>query len=237
MEKQFEILPQHVAIIPDANRRWAKERNLKPWEGHKAGADNMEKLIKHALKRGIKCLSFWGSSLDNLAKRPMQEKIALLDIYEKYFRRLLESEELHENETQVNIIGRWENQFPENVKKVLKEIIAKTKNYKKRMLNFFLAYNGDDEMLQAVSNILEKYNKGFKITAKVIKDNLMTNNLPAVDYLIRTGGEPHLSAGFMMWDTANSQLYFSEEKFPDFNSGKFDLALTEFERRSRRFGK
>jgi len=236
MKKDLEILPEHLAIIPDANRRWAKARGLKPWEGHRAGADNMEELIKHALKRGINCLSFWGSSLDNLSKRPIQEKMALLDIYEKYFKRLLESKEIHDNETRINIIGRWEEQFPENVRNVLKELIEKTKNYKKKILTFFLAYNGDDEMMQAVSNILNNCKKGTEITSQLIKDNLMTRDLPAVDYLVRTGGEPHLSAGFMMWDIANAQLYFTETKFPDFGVEEFDRSLAEFQKRNRRLG-
>ena len=236
MKKRREILPEHVAIIPDANRRWARERGLKPWKGHEAGAENMENLIKHALKRKIKCLSFWGSSVDNLIKRPVSEKMALLKIYEKYFERLLKSKEIHEEEARINFIGRWEEQFPESLKKTIKELIRKTKKYKKKMLNFFLAYNGDDEMMQAISDILEKFKKGTKITPALIKKNLMTKDLPAVDYLIRTGGEPHLSAGFMMWDTANSQLYFSEKKFPDFGTKNFDRALAEFEKRERRLG-
>ncbi|MFZ5982492.1 MAG: polyprenyl diphosphate synthase [Patescibacteria group bacterium] len=237
MEKNFEILPSHIAIIPDANRRWAKERELNPWEGHEAGARNMEELIKHALRRKIKCLSFWGSSVDNLKKRPIEEKMALLDIYERYLGRLMESQEIHQEETRVNFIGRWEEQFPESLKKIIRELAERTKHYKKRMLNFFLAYNGDDEMLLAISKILEKYERGQEITADILKANLMTRELPPVDYLIRTGGEPHLSAGFMMWDIADAQLFFSEKKFPDFGPESFDEALAEFERRERRFGK
>lgn len=236
MEREIEKIPRHIAVIPDGNRRWAKERGMKPWEGHEAGARNMEELIKNALKRKIACLSFWGSSVDNLEKRPLEEKMALLDIYDRYLKRLMESKEIHEEETRVNFIGRWEEQFPESLKKTIRELIEKTRDYKKRALNFFLAYNGDDEMLMAISKILEKYEKGKRITAEALKENLMTRELPAVDYLIRTGGEPHLSAGFMMWDIANAQLYFSEEKFPDFNPEKFDEALFEFERRGRRFG-
>ncbi|HAI74231.1 MAG TPA: di-trans,poly-cis-decaprenylcistransferase [Candidatus Moranbacteria bacterium] len=229
-------LPNHIAIIPDANRRWARERGIPPWKGHEAGAENFEKLISYSLKKGIQCLSIWGSSIDNLTKRPLEEKKALLDIYKKYFTKMLEGKEIIENEARVNFIGRWEDQFPDSLKKIIYEVIEKTKNYQKRILNFMLAYNGTDDMLSAIEKINAKYEKGIKITAEVIKENLMTANIPAVDFVIRTGGEPHNSAGFMMWDTADAQLYFSPEKFPDFNEEKFQEALEEYARRQRRFG-
>jgi undecaprenyl diphosphate synthase len=230
-------IPNHVAVIPDGNRRWAKARGMKPWEGHEFGAKNTEKIIRRAFKIGIKCLSFWGSSLENLKKRPFQEKRALLGIYERYFKQLLDSKEIHENEVKMNFIGKWEEQFPERLKKVIKECLQKTKNYKKCFLNFFLAYNGDDEMLEAVKSIAKKHKLGAKITGDTIKENLMTRDLPPVDFLVRTGGEPHLSAGFMMWDIANSQMCFSQELYPDFNEEKFEKAIGEYDKRERRMGK
>jgi undecaprenyl diphosphate synthase len=236
MEKTKNNLPRHVAIIPDGNRRWAKERNLKPWEGHQAGAENLEKLIVFAQKKGIECLSFWGSSMDNLQKRPLQEKKALLEIYKEYFSKLLENKDIHKNKVRINFIGRWKEQFPDSLKKILNTLIAKTEKYTERNLNFMLAYSGIDEMQEAIKKIHEQYPAGVKITEKMIKENLMTRNLPAVDFIIRTGGEPHLSAGFMMWDSANAQLYFSAENFPDFNEGKLAEAFAEYAKRQRRFG-
>ena len=236
MENSTENLPNHIVIIPDANRRWARERGLPPWKGHEVGAENFEKLINYSLKKGIKCLSIWGSSIDNLTKRPLEEKRALLDIYTRYFTKLLNGREIHENEVRVNFIGRWEEQFPESLKKIIYEVIEKTKNYQKRLLNFMLAYSGTDDMLLAISKINQKYERNVKITAEIIKENLMTAKLPIVDYMVRTGGEPHNSAGFMMWDVADAQLYFSTDKFPDFTPEKFEEALIEYTRRQRRFG-
>ncbi|TAK95221.1 di-trans,poly-cis-decaprenylcistransferase [Patescibacteria group bacterium] len=229
-------LPIHVAIIPDGNRRWASARGMQPWEGHEEGAKITERLVRKALDLGVTHLSFWGSSLDNLTKRPFDEKRALLDIYERYFKKLMESEDIHQNEVHINLIGRWEEQFPESLKKVLRDGLEKTRHYQKRFLNFFLAYNGDDEMLEAVRRIVRRANEYTEITAGVIKENLLTRELPPVDYLIRTGGEPHLSAGFMMWDTANSQLYFSDKNFPDFNEQDFEAAIEEYKERGRRLG-
>lgn len=225
-----------MAIIPDGNRRWARGKGLEPWEGHEAGAKNFEALIKHSLKKGVSCLSIWGSSLDNLLKRPIAEKKALLEIYKRYFRRLLEGSEIHENEVQVNVVGRWEEQFPESLKEIIYEAIEKTKHYKKKMLSFMLAYSGTDDMLLAVQKIVDGAKKETKITEKTIKENLMTKNFPPVDLLVRTGGEPHNSTGFMMWDTANAQYYFSRELFPDFDDKKYEEALLEYAKRQRRFG-
>ena len=237
MKDEFLNVPSHVALVPDGNRRWAKKRGLKPWEGHRAGAENFEKLIQCALRKKIKCFSMWGSSIDNLIKRPVLEKKALLEIYKKYFKRLLSGPEIFENEVKVNFIGCWEEQFPNSLKKTIYEIIEKTKNYEKRMLNFMLAYGGTDDMLQAIEKIRSKYKNEEKITEKMLKENLMTANLPPVDFMIRTGGEPHNSNGFLMWDTADAQLYFSPEFFPDFDEKKFEIALEEYAQRERRFGK
>lgn len=236
MKNMENSLPNHIAIIPDANRRWARERGLEPWKGHEAGAENFERLISYSLKKGIQCLSIWGSSIDNLAKRPLPEKMALLDIYKRYFTKMLEGREISENEVRVNFIGRWEEQFPDSLKQIIYAVIEKTKNYQKRILNFMLAYSGTDDMMRAIEKINSKYEKGVKITAEMVKENLMTAEIPAVDYMIRTGGEPHNSAGFMMWDTADAQLYFANEKFPDFDEEKFEAALVEYAERQRRFG-
>lgn len=231
-------LPNHVVIIPDGNRRWARERNLKAWEGHMAGADQIEEIVRKALEMKIKNISFWGSSIDNLKKRPLMEKKALLDIYEKYFKKLIDSDEVHQNQAKINIIGRWREQFPESLKKILESGIEKTKNYKNYNLNFFLAYNGDDEMLEAIKKIIAKIDGNIKkVTHELVKENLMTRDLPAVDLLIRTGGEPHLSTGFMMWDLANSQLYFSKKLFPSFSKKDFEIAIEDFCQRGRRMGK
>lgn len=235
-EKKHNI-PNHLAIIPDGNRRWAQEKGLQPWDGHEEGAKRMEELIRSALKKGINCLTVWGSSMDNLKKRPLQEKKALLDIYKRYFTKMLTNPDIDEQEARINFIGRWEEQFPDSLKSILYAIIKKTKKYEKKLLNFMLAYNGDDDMVQAMQRIHDKYEAGVEITASILKQNLMTADLPAVDYLVRTGGDVHLSAGFMMWDVANAQLYFAEKKFPDFTDRELEEALEEYSKRQRRFGK
>jgi undecaprenyl diphosphate synthase len=234
--------PIHIAIIPDGNRRWAKKAGMKPWEGHRAGADRIEEISREALKKEIKHLTFWGSSKDNLQKRPLEEKRELLRIYEKYFQKLITDPDVYENKTGINIVGDWEKQFPRKLKNILMDGIEKTKNHTHNFLNFMLAYNGDDDVLHAVKKIKEsilKEKKNLKITADLFKENLLSSKLPPVDLIIRTGteGDPHNSAGFLMWQTQNSQYHFSEKLFPDFGPKDFRKIVEEFKKRKRRLGK
>jgi len=233
----IEPLPGHVVIIPDGNRRWATSRGLLPWEGHEEGAKNTENLVREARRLGVRELSIWGSSIENLSKRPLAERTALLRIYETYFKKLLSSEDIHTDQVKIRFIGHWEEQFPEGLKKILYECIEATKDYSAYHLNFFLAYSGDDEMRLAIQKIASKLSDGDVVTDAMIKENLMTKDTPAVDLLIRTGGDPHLSAGFMMWDTANTQLYFSEKLYPDFDAESLRAAIENYAERERRFGK
>lgn len=231
----------HIAVIPDGNRRWAKEKGLKPWQGHEKGAEVIEALSIKALEIGIKSISFWGSSQDNLQKRPLQEKKALLKIYERYFKRLVNDKRIYENKAKINIIGRWQEQFPFGLKKILKEGIKKTKNHSKHFLNFLLAYSGDDDVLESVERITQKIkiNPKIKITKNLIKENLLSRDLMPVDLIIRTGTreDPHNSAGFLMWQTQNSQFYFSDKYLPDFTTDDFVKAIKDYCERERRIGK
>ena len=238
MPEKLKNIPTHVAIIPDGNRRWARKKGLQSWEGHEAGAKNLEKVLRANLDLGVKYVTFWGSSMDNLRRRPWREKKALLDIYRRYFMKLLENDDIHRNEVRVNVIGKWEEQFPAAVKNAIRKCINRTKKYRKFFLNFLLAYSGDDEMVEATNKIIERFKGRVKrITARMIKEHLMTKDLPPVDLLIRTGGEPHMSAGFMMWDVANAQLYFSETLWPDFDEKKVREAVMDYGRRARRYGR
>jgi len=110
-------IPLHIAIVPDGNRRWAKKNGLKAWEGHEAGAKNLEKILEVAKELDIKHISFWGSSEDNLKKRPLSEKRALLDIYKRYFKKITEDERIHRNKIKINVLGEWKKQFPASLKK------------------------------------------------------------------------------------------------------------------------
>lgn len=231
----MDILPHHVAIIPDGNRRWAKQRGLAPWEGHKAGAENTEALIREAQALGITELSLWGSSLENLTKRPLEERMGLLKVYSQVLQRVLESTEAQSGQVRIRFIGRFREVFPKPLLALIADIEEKTRHNTKHLLNFFLAYSGDDDMLSAIQKIAKSGKD--PVTKEDVKQALMTSELAPVDYLIRTGGDPHLSTGFMMWDTANAELFFTDTLFPDFGPEAFQKAVTEFGDRARRGGK
>lgn len=230
-------VPRHVAIIPDGNRRWAREHSLDIFEGHRQGVEAFEEVARHAAEREIKHLSLWGLSLDNLVKRSEKEIVWLFRIFKKEFNKLAESEEIHKRQTRIRVFGRWREEFPEAARQAMERAEEATKHYDKYFLNFFMAYNGTDEMVQAVQEMVDKARGGtLRVTPELIKEHLFTRELPPVDLVIRTAGEPHLSAGFMMWDVADAQLYFTDKYWPDFDAEEFDQALADLAGRARRFG-
>lgn len=238
MTKKIENMPNHIAVIPDGNRRWAKKHKLKAWLGHKRGTDNLEKILAVIIEKGIKHISFWGSSKDNLKKRSKYEVKFLLNLFKDKFSELSTKEIIHKNKIKISIFGDWRKQFPESIKKSMEKAIEATKNYNNHFLNFFIAYSGTGEIIDAIKCVVKKSkeNASLEINEDLLKKCLLTRDLPKVDLMIRSGGEPHLSDGFMMWDVANAQLYFSDKLWPDFTDGDFKLAIEEFGSRKRKFG-
>lgn len=228
--------PRHVVVIPDGNRRWAHARGLDPWAGHDKGAARIEELATAARAAGVTYLSLWGSSMENLAKRPLKERAALIDVYERYFDKLLSDDAVTRDDVRIRVLGYWREALPSSLVRTLERGIAATAHHTTHHLTFFLNYSGDYEMLEAVRAIVAAGTAPSAISADTLKSHLLTADLPPVDFLIRTGGEPHLSAGFLMWDTANAQLHFDESLFPDFDATRFAAALDTYARRARRLG-
>lgn len=236
-------IPNHVAIIPDGNRRWAKKKNLASsighkyaFSGHEKGASASEEIIKKALEMKIPYVTIWGSSLDNIIKRSKAEVNCLFKIFKEEFEKIAKEERIHKNKVKIEVIGKWREYFPKDTIKAIDNAIEQTKNYDKHFITFLMAYNGTDEMIDCIKKIKDKKED---VNEKTIIKNLWTKDLPPVDLLIRTGCEndPHLSAGFMMWHTAYSQLYFTNKYFPDFKEKQFEEAIEEFSERKRRKGK
>jgi undecaprenyl diphosphate synthase len=221
----------HVAIIPDGNRRWATARNKFPWDGHREGVKAFEKVLARALELDIYCLTFWGMSKDNISKRAVREVKYLLAAFSRTLMAMSKSVELKKNDVKVSILGDWRNQFPKALVKLGEKTIEETSDRKKHILNLLFCYDGKSEMIEA----FEKARQSKKDVTSP-KDFLMTRDLPPVDLVIRTGGDPHLSAGFMMWDTADAQLSFSDKLWPDYTAEDFAAAVNEFRHRPRRYG-
>ena len=229
-----ENIPIHVAIIPDGNRRWAKEQGVSAIDGHKQGSEVMRAIMPHAADVGVKYISVWGMSLDNFTKRSLAEVGGLLALFRSEFLDLAVSDDIHSRKVKINVFGRWKEKFPLPVKNAVQKAIDATSHYTDHYLNFFLAYDGIDEMTQAIEALVKEGVK--KINREVVKQHLFTKDLPPVDLIIRTGGEPHLSAGFMMWDVTDSQLWFTEKLWPEFSSADFDIAIEQYKARQRRKG-
>lgn len=230
-------LPRHIVIIPDGNRRWAKNKGRRPWMGHKKGAERFKELLEEMVRFKIPYFSFWVMSVDNFKKRPKREIKFLINLL-KRLKEVSESKKIHDNKIKINVFGFWKKILPPKSCRLIEEVMETTKKYSKFFVNVFLAYNGTDEIIEAINQIKKKVikNPNLKITPELIKENLFTKGLPPVDYLIRTGGEPHLSAGFMMWDIANAQCYFTKTYFPDFGKVEFRKAIQEYQKRERRLG-
>lgn len=226
--------PNHLAIIPDGNRRWAKKRGLLSWQGHIKAADNIVDIIKAGFTMGIPYLTIWGGSYDNLTKRSREEINKLEEVYRGLAKRVLNDPESKEKGVRVRVLGEWADILTQETIDVLREAEEGTKNYNLNNLTLLIGYNGDREMISAVNKLLTQ---GVKtVSDEVIKSNLWTKELPPVDLIIRTGGEPHLSAGFMMWDIRYSHLYFTEKMWPDFTAKDLELAVKYYEGLEKRRG-
>lgn len=228
----------HVAIIPDGNRRWAKVRGLPAMAGHKKGSDVLGQLVGKIMDLRIDCFTFWGASISNLTKRPSEEIDFLDKLFADQFSALAKSEAIRQHQIRVRVLGFWSSLLSSEAKQSIQEAIEATAMHKHGMLNFLIAYDGIEEMLRAIQALVEETSKDVHavVTREMVKSQLLTKDLPPVDLLIRTAGEPHLSAGFMMWDVTDAQLVFSRKLWPDFTPEDLQEAVADFRGRERRFG-
>jgi len=232
-------IPNHVAIIPDGNRRWARKRGIKAWLGHREGVKAFEKILDKSRELKIPYFTFWGGSWDNLTKRSKIEINFLFKVYTEQFKRVADDKRIHQNKVKINVLGRWKEILPKETQEAIERAMEVTKSYNNFFLTFLLAYDGTDEMLDCVQKIAKiSQDKKIKISKNLIKENLWTKDLPPVDLIIRTGCEsdPHNSAGFMMWDTIYSQLYFTQTLFPEFGPKEFEQIIEDYSKRERRLG-
>lgn len=235
MPQEKISVPKHIAIIPDGNRRWAKKRGLKPWEGHFKGIGGLAQDIAWtAFDAGVGYLTVWGGSYDNLTKRSKMEIRMLNEAYRRFIRTALEDEQIYKRGVRVSFLGQWRKVLEAETIKLIDKIQSSTKNHKNYHLTVLVAYNGDKEMIYALNAILK--DKPKSVTPKTVKSHLWTAGLPPVDLVIRTGDKPHLSAGFMMWDVQYAELYFSKKMWPDFTKKDLLVAIKEYSSRERRFG-
>lgn len=228
-------IPYHVGIILDGNGRWATERGLKRSEGHKAGFETLKILSKHVFTRGVKVLSVFAFSTENF-NRTKEEVDYLMNLFLKGFKSSIK--EFNKNNIKVVFSGRKEP-LSDKVYESMKSLEKETLNNTGGILNICLNYGGQTEIVDTtkklINDVLDGKLKTEDITPEIFMKNLY-NDLPPMDFLIRTSGEIRVS-NFMLFSLAYAEMYFPLTYFPDFKESEFDKALEEYTKRDRRFGK
>ena len=228
-------LPEHIAIIMDGNRRWAREKKLPIKIGHKTGADTLEKITKYANKIGIKYLTVYAFSTENW-NRTEEEVSALMMLLQSYIDDFSKRADL-EN-IKINVIGDLAR-LSENLQKSIKKCIERTLNNTGLTLNIAFNYGGRAEMIKATKEIAQDVKEGKisidDITEDVINSHLYTAGMPDPDLMIRTSGEIRTS-GFLLWQMSYTEFLFVDKYWPDFSEKDFDLAIEEYRKRNRKFG-
>lgn len=225
-------IPTHVGIIMDGNRRWAKAKGLPAIAGHAYAVEKtVEALIERAGEMGVKYLTMWAFSTENWG-RAEDEVTGLMNL----FRKAIETKagKFIKKGARLKMIGDM-SRFSPDIQEGMKRVIAQSEKNEKITVTFALNYGGRDEIRRA-ANRLVRDSAGQQVGISDIEKYLDTAGMPDPDLIIRTGGDYRLS-GFLMWQAAYSELYFTETLFPDFTSEKFDEAVEEYQSRQRRFGK
>ena len=230
------VMPEHVAIIMDGNGRWAQQKGKLRTFGHKAGVEAVKASVRYARKHGIKSLTLFAFSSENW-NRPKEEVSVLMEL----FNLVLKSEvkRLNKHGVRLRVIGDT-SAFSETLKSKINQAEALTANNSELVLNIAANYGGRWDILNAAQQICKKVHDGELVADDVDEDvftaHTATATLPELDLLIRTGGEQRIS-NFLLWQCAYTELFFTDVLWPDFNEDVFALAVSDFNRRQRRFGK
>ena len=232
---EAKILPTHIAIIMDGNRRWAKNKNLPSLFGHKEGVQSLKKITRYASDLGIKYLTVYAFSTENWNRKKDEVDFLMFLIREAIQN---EFEEMHQNNVKLNVIGFYK-ELPTPLPDVLDEAMNKTKNNTGLNLQVAINYGSRTEIIYAVKEITKKViAKEIEldnITPELLTKYLLTKNIPDPDLLIRTGGEQRIS-NYLLWQSAYSEFYSTEALWPSFDAKELDKAIDEFNKRQRRYG-
>ena len=233
-------MPEHVGIILDGNRRWAADRSMNPWDGHKYGADKTEEVLKWCLELGIKSVTLYVFSTENFS-RPKREVEELMKIFETKLEEILRNDIIHKHRVRVKAIGRL-HLLPKKLQEMIRRVEDATKDYSGHYLNMALAYGGRAEIIDATRKIAREVKKG-RIRVEDIDESLFerylyTSHMPKqdLDLIIRTSGEERLS-GFLLYQSAYSELCFLDVYWPGFRRIDLLRAIRTFQKRKRRFGR
>ena len=229
-------IPQHIAIIMDGNGRWAKKRGLPKIMGHKQGVDSVKNSVKACIKFGVKYLTLYAFSTENWL-RPRKEIKGLFKLLENFLDSQFQI--FHKNNVRLCIIGDREKIAP-FLRKKIEQAEKDTKAYNSLVLNIALSYGAREEIVRAVKNISEDVKKGNvktpDIDEKLFSEYLYTKDCPDPDLLIRTSGEMRIS-NFLLWQISYAEFYVTPKLWPDFGEKDLKIAIEEYDKRDRRYGK
>ena len=227
----LERVPRHVGIIMDGNGRWARARGLPRAAGHRAGTENLRRVLRAAVEFGVPVLTIYAFSTENWG-RPESEVEILLSIFERVIDR--ELSELHQEGVQLRHVGRLERISPALRQKVLKAIKLTEKN-QRLILNVAFDYGGRDELVRAIRRMIADGVPAEQVDELLVSRYLYTAGLPDPDLIIRTSGEMRIS-NFLIWQGAYAEFYMTPSLWPDFDKDEFYKALERYSYRERRFG-
>lgn len=231
MPEPNQHIPQHLGLILDGNRRWAKQQGIPTFEGHRKGYDTLKIVGQAALDRGVKYVSVYAFSTENW-NRSKSEVGYLMKLLLWVFK--YEIEEFNKKNVRIRVLGSRER-LSQAVLKAIHKAEELTKNNTAGTLALCINYGGQQEIVDAVQKLVENGIKKGTVTPVMIEQNLYSPDIPPIDLIIRTSGEERLS-NFMLWRAAYSELCFSQKLWPDFTPDDLDDAFAEYAKRQRRYG-
>ena len=231
LDLPLDKIPQHIAVIMDGNGRWALSRGLPRIAGHKAGTENLRRIIRASVEFGIKYLTIYAFSTENWG-RPPEEVRGLMNILEDVIDR--ELGELHKEGVQLRHLGRLEQLAPNLQEKVL-DAMQLTRNNDRLVLNIAWNYGGRDEIIQAIQRMMKDGVEPDKVTDELVSQYLYTAGTPDPDFVIRTSGELRVS-NFLIWQAAYAEWYITPTYWPDFDREEYRRAIETYGQRDRRYG-
>lgn len=226
-------IPSHIAIVMDGNRRWARRLGLSELKGHAAGVDALEKIVEAASRFGIKTLTVYALSTENIRERARREIAGLFNVMKEGYKNKLKK--MIDNGVRVTVLGEVEG-LPKTIKTIIEKLKRTHIKSESIRLNIALNYGGKREIIEAIKGIIGQGVDVAKLDEKIVERHLYTNGQQDPELVIRTGGRSRLS-NFLIWQTAYSELYFTKTLWPDFDEAKLKKAISWYQAQGRNFGK
>ncbi len=235
MKKQMDnkTIPSHIAIIMDGNRRWARSKGLSDIKGYEEGTEALERVVEAAEKMGIKTVTVYALSTENIKERAKREIIGIFNLFRKGYHSKFTK--MMQKGVRISIMGEMHG-LPKTMRYLIDEIKKTYIKNESIKLNVALNYGGKKELIEAIKEIIKKGIEIDKINETIIEKHLYTNGQPDPELVIRTGGRNRMS-NFLLWQTAYSEFYFTTTLWPDFDADELKKAIIWYQTQKRNFGK